>query len=119
MKSIRIAAAAALLLTSGGAFAQSAKDAQCLILSNIFANDTKDANAQKLAEASLYFYLGRISEGATAPQLKTLLDSQAKTIDDKTAGGLMNGCVNGFKSKMDLVQSLAPKQPATPAPTKK
>jgi hypothetical protein len=118
MKSIRIAAAAALLMTSGGALAQSAKDAQCLILSNAFAQDTKDANAQKLAEASMYFYLGRISEGETAAQLKTLLDAQVKTIDEKAAGGLMNNCISGFKAKMDLVQSLAPKQPA-PAPTKK
>jgi hypothetical protein len=114
MKSIRIAVAAALLMTSGGALAQSAKDAQCLILSNAFAQDTKDTNAQKLAEASMYFYLGRIAEGETATQLKTLLDAQAKTIDEKTAGGLMNTCINGFKAKMDLVQSLAPKQPATP-----
>jgi len=114
MKSIRIAVAAALLMTCGGALAQSAKDAQCLILSNAFAQDTKDTNAQKLAEASMYFYLGRIAEGATATQLKTLLDAQAKTIDEKTAGGLMNTCITGFKAKMDLVQSLAPKQPATP-----
>jgi len=120
MKAFRIATAAALLVTSGGAFAQSAKDAQCLILSNVFAQDTKDANAQKLAEASMYFYLGRISEGETAPQLKTLLDTQAKTIDEKSAGGLMNTCISGFKAKMDLVQSLAPKPPAQPAtPPKK
>lgn len=118
MKAFRIAAAAALLMTSGGALAQSAKDAQCLILSNAFAQDAKDTNAQKLAEASMYFYLGRISENATAPQLKTLLDAQVKTIDEKSAGGLMNNCISGFKAKMDLVQSLAPKQPA-PAPTKK
>jgi len=120
MKSIRIAVAAALLMTSGGALAQSAKDAQCLILSNAFAQDTKDTNAQKLAEASMYFYLGRIAEGETATQLKTLLDAQAKTIDEKTAGGLMNTCISGFKAKMDLVQSLAPKPPAQPAtPPKK
>ena len=113
MKALPLAlTAAALMITSSAAAAQSATDAGCILLSNAFSKNAKDANAQKLAEASLYFYLGRIGDHATSAQLKTLFDTQAKTLDDKTAGPMMNACVNGFKSKMDLVQSLSPQPPA-------
>ena len=42
--------------------AQSANDLQCLLVSNAFAKNATDANQQKAAEASLYFYLGRVSD---------------------------------------------------------
>ena len=68
-----LATAAALLMTSAEASAQTATDARCIILSNAFAKAGKDADAQKLAEATLYFYLGRINM-TSGPQLKALLD---------------------------------------------
>jgi hypothetical protein len=113
MKTLRMAFAATMLVASAAASAQSATDARCIVLSNIFAADAKDANAQKLAEASFYFYLGRIGP-LTSAQLKTQLDAQAKTITDATAGNLMNGCIKEFQAKVQLMQSLAP-QPAAPA----
>jgi hypothetical protein len=116
MKAPRIALALALLFTSGAAAAQTASDAQCLLLSNVFAKNTKDANAQKAAEAALYFYLGRISDRASAAQLKTLLEAQAKTITDATAGNLMNACLKNLQSKVELVQSASPQQPAQKTP---
>ena len=118
MKAHRIALALTLLLTSGAAVAQTATDAQCLLLSNVFAKNAKDANAQKAAEAALYFYLGRIGEHATAAQLKTLFDAQGKGITDATAGNLMNACLQNLQSKVQLVQSLAP-APAQGSPATK
>ncbi len=114
MKIARIAIAAALLTASGGAAAQSATDLGCLLISNAFAKDAKDANAQKLAQASVYFYLGRIGTSATAAQLKAQMDAQAKTITQANAGAKMNACVQDFQSKMQLVESLGP-GPAKPA----
>jgi hypothetical protein len=116
----RIVIAAVLLTTSGAAAAQSATDAGCFLLSNAFAQSSKDANAQKAAEAASYFYLGRIGSQATAAQLKTLFDDQAKKITDATAPAMMTACVKELQAKAALVQSLAPKQPAQPAqPPKK
>jgi hypothetical protein len=112
MKPLTIAIAAALLTTSGAAAAQSATDAQCLILSNAFAKGVKDAQQQEAAKAAFYFYLGRIGETATAAQLKALLDTQGKTITEKTAGETMNKCVQGLEAKVELLQSLAPAKPA-------
>lgn len=117
MKAIHAALAAALLASSGAATAQTATDAQCLIVSNAFVGGAKDAEAQKTAEATLYFYLGRVGNNMTSAQLKTLLDAQMKTITDKTAGEAMNKCVAAVQSKVQLMQSLAP--PAATPPAKK
>lgn len=117
MKAVPIALAAALLTTSAAASAQSATDARCIVLSSAFGKESSDTNAQKLAEATFYFYLGRIGATTTAAQLKALVDQQTKTITEAAAPGLMNDCVKGFQTKMQLIQSLAPKEP-TPPPKK-
>ena len=114
MKVTTIAIASALLVSSGAATAQSASDIQCMLLANVFANNAKDANAQKTAEAALYFYLGRVSDSATPAKLKTQLDAQGKTITDATAGSLMNNCVKAIQSKVQMLQSLAPPPPKKP-----
>ena len=112
MKVLKIALAAGLIAGSGAAVAQTATDAQCLLLSNAFAKDAKDAQAQKAAEASVYFYLGRIREQETAAQLKAQLDAASKSITQANAGTLMDGCVKALQGKLDLVQSVAaPEQP--------
>jgi hypothetical protein len=118
MKAIPIALAAALLATGTAASAQSASDARCILLSGVYAKQNQDANAQKIAEASFYFYLGRIGSQATAAQLKTLFDQEAKAITDATAGGLMNNCAKEFQSKVQLVNSLAGPPPAATPPKK-
>jgi hypothetical protein len=107
MKLFSVAVAAALLATSGAAAAQSASDARCILLSSAFAKQNQDANAQKLAEATFYFYLGRIGASATPAQLKTLFESQGKTLSDATAGEGMNTCVKDFQSKVQMLQNLA------------
>lgn len=124
MKFTHIAVAAALLMTGQAATAQSATDAGCIIVSNAYMKAAKEAQAQKLAEASLYFYLGRIKDGTTAAQLKALFDAQAKTINDTTAPNMMNACLKGLQAKAELAQSASPapppqaaqpqKQPTTP-----
>src|SRR6188508_2718898 len=92
MKPLRILAATALLTTGGAAAAQTASDAQCIVVSNVFAAQSKDENAKKIAEASIYFYLGRISNQMTAAQLKALLDAQSKTLTQANAGPIMSKC---------------------------
>ena len=115
MKAIHITLAAALLTTSGAAAAQSANDARCIILANAFAGQSKDANQQKLAEDSLYFYLGRINGQPTTAQMKAVMDAQAKTLTDANAGTLMGECVKAVQAKVQLLQTLAAQsQPSKP-----
>ena len=116
MKALTIAVATALLATGGAAAAQSAGDAQCIVLSNVYASQAKDAGAKEIAEASLYFYLGRIGNSMTAAQLKTLLDAQAKTLTPATAGPAMSKCTAAIQSKVDMLKTIAGS--AKPAPAK-
>ena len=117
MKATRLTLAAALLATGGAATAQTANDARCILLANAFAGQSKDANQKKLAEDSLYFYLGRIDGQPSAAQMKTVMDAQAKTLTDANAGQLMGECVKAVQAKVQLLQTLAA-QSAPPAPTK-
>ena len=118
MKSLRIALAASLLTTAAAASAQSANDARCILLSGVYAKQNQNADAQKLAEATYFFYLGRISATETAAQLKALFDAQAKSITDANAGGVMNNCAKDFQSKIELINSIAGPPPAAAAPKK-
>ena len=115
MKPFPMMLAAALVATSGAAAAQSATDARCIVLATGFANQAKEPNQQKLAEDSLYFYLGRVPGQPTTAQLKANLDQQAKTITDANAGTLMADCLKAIQLKVQLLQSLAPAEPK-PAP---
>jgi len=117
MKAIHVAVASALLAVSSAATAQSATDARCIVLASAFASQSKDANQQKLAEDSLYFYLGRVNGQPTTPQFKAALDAQSKTLTDANAGTLMGECVKAVQAKVQLLQTLAaPPPPATKPP---
>lgn len=117
MKALSLALGAALLASGAGASAQSATDAQCIVLSNAFAAQAKDPKAQKIAEATIYFYLGRIANTMTAPQLKTLLETQGKTLNQQNAGPTMEKCAAAVQAKVSLLESLAPAQPKPAATT--
>jgi hypothetical protein len=115
MKLFSIALAAALLVTGGAAGAQSASDARCIVLATGFAKQAKDANQQKIAEDTLYFYLGRVGSDVNSAEFKAALDAQAKTITDATAGTLMGECVAPVKTRVQLLQSVGtPRPPANP-----
>lgn len=117
MKTTRLAVAAALLVASTAATAQSATDARCILLANAFAGDAKDAKQQKIAEDTLYFYLGRVAGQPTAAQMKAALDEQGKTITDANAGPMMNDCVKPVVAKVQVLQSLSTQsKPAPGAP---
>ena len=119
MKLINTFAAVALVASATAASAQSATDARCILLSNVFAGQSKDANQQKVAEDTLYFYLGRISGQPTTAQMKAAMDAQAKTLTDANAGSLMGECVKAVQAKVQLLQTLAaqsqPQQTKPPA----
>lgn len=111
MRRIASIVAVALIMTSGAASAQTATDAQCLLLSNAFGKNAKDADSQKTAQATVYFYLGRIRDQTTPAQLKALFEQASKTVTQANAGTLMDSCVKAVQSKMDLVQSVGNQQP--------
>ena len=116
MNATRFALAAVLLAASGAAAAQTATDARCILLASNFANQSKDPKQQKIAEDTLYFYLGRINGQPTAAQMKAVMDQQGKTLTDANAGTLMGQCVKPVQAKVQLLQTIAAQsRPAPPA----
>ena len=121
MKVLAAILAGTLLAASAPAAAQSVNDVQCIILGNLFANQGKDAQQQKVAGLAVYFYLGRVKDSMTSAQLKALMESSGKGITDANAGPKMTECVKAIQDKVQLLQSLAPAQavkPGQPQPAK-
>ncbi|QIK96912.1 hypothetical protein G7076_11195 [Sphingomonas sp. HDW15A] len=117
MKALNLALAAALLTTGAAATAQSPSDVQCIVVSNAYAGQAKDANAQKIAEAAIFFYLGRVGNTMTSAQLKAMLDAQTKTLNQQNAGPTMQKCAAAVQAKVELLQGAAP-APVKPAAAK-
>jgi hypothetical protein len=101
-----IAIAAALSVFGSPADAQAGTDVKCLLASNLFANTAKDQKARVLAEASKFYYLGRIFGRLDATQLKTQLLAEQKAITASNAGQVMNGCARQMEAEARLVQTV-------------
>ena len=92
-----IAITVALIASAGPARAQVGNDVKCLLASNLFANSAKDPKVRTSAEASKFFYLGRIYGRLDATQFKTQVLAQQKSITKSNAGQIMNGCARQMK----------------------
>jgi hypothetical protein len=117
MKILASILAVPLLLAGSAASAQTATDAQCLILANAFAKQAKEPQQQKAAEAAVYFYMGRLRDGLTTAQLKGLLDTSSKTITNENAGPKMDECLKAIQTRVELLATLAPAPASNPAQT--
>jgi hypothetical protein len=122
MKLAHIAIAAALIAPAGTAAAQSQSDARCILVANAFSKNSKDANSAKAAEAASYFYLGRVSEGMSAAQLKALFEAASKGLTNENAGSTMEACVKPIQARITMLQSISQSsqaaQPASPTQKK-
>lgn len=85
--------------------------AGCLLVSNAFANGATEDKDKKVAEAALYFFMGRIDERTTSAQLKAQIEQQEHTITNDNAGPLMDACLKLVAAKSQLLASTAPKPP--------
>ena len=86
--------------------AEVGNDVKCLLASNLFANSTKDQKVRVSAEASKFFYLGRIYGRLDATQLKTQMLAQQKSITTSSAGQIMNGCARQMEAGVKMVQAV-------------
>ena len=101
--------AIALSACGSSAQAEAGKDVQCLLASNLFAKASKDPKARAAAEASKFFYLGRVYGHLDASQLKTQMLAQQKLITKSNAASIMNGCARQMDAGAKLVQSVTQK----------
>jgi hypothetical protein len=111
------AAATAAFLAAGPAAAANAEDVRCFMLSNLFAQKAATDQAKKLAQASGFYYLGKL-QGMSDAELRRLIAEQQKQITQATASRDMQTCAKAVQSSGMRIQSFAPPQPA-PAPAQR
>lgn len=92
--------------------APAATTAGCLLVSNAFATGATEEKYRSLAQAALYFFMGRIDDRTTPEQLKSALNEQGRVINKDNASELMNSCLRLVQEKSLLLKSAAqqPKQ---------
>ena len=98
-------ALAAVTLTAQPASAQAVNDVRCLLVSNLFAKAAKEPKAKALAEASKYYFLGKLQGRISSAQLKTRAVAEAKSITPKGAGPVMNACAKQLQGTVISVES--------------
>lgn len=83
-------------------------DANCLLVSNIFAQQSSDAEQKAHAMNVLFYYFGRIDSRTSEAQLKAEL-KQAGSVQftNATASALMNSCVQNMQSRAQMLQSVS------------
>jgi hypothetical protein len=78
----------------------------CLLASNVFAQNETDPKQKTLALQTLYFYLGRIEPQTSPQQFKAALKRTADALKGVSAGPLMNACVRELQTKAEMLQSV-------------
>lgn len=83
-------------------------DANCLLVSNIFAQQSTDATQKAHAGNVLFYYFGRLDSRTTEAQMKAEL-KQAGSIQftPDTASALMNNCVQNMQSRAQVLQNVS------------
>ena len=100
------AIAIALSACGSSAQAQAGNDVQCLLASNLFAKASKGPKARAAAEASKFFYLGRVYGRLNAAQLRTQMLAQQKLITPGNASSIMNSCARQVDAAAKMVQAV-------------
>ena len=107
MSRIALLAIGALALTAVPASAQTPNDVRCLLVSNVFAKAGKAEKERKIAEATMYFYLGRIAGRFSDAQLKAAFDAQQKAIKGMNGAPIMTACARNMTTSASKVQTLS------------
>ena len=105
-RSTLIVLAAILGSIAGPAASQAADDVQCLMVSNFFAKSASDANARKVAEATTYYFLGRVAGRMSESQLRASLASQQNALKRANMSLLMQRCARTVRVSAEQVQTL-------------
>lgn len=88
------------------ASAQAPNDVQCLMVSNFYAKSASDANARKVAEATTYFFLGRVAGRMNESQLRASLAAQQNALKRVDMNTVMQRCARTVRVSAEQVQSL-------------
>lgn len=103
------AAVAALLAAfAGRSAAQAPADASCLLVSNIFAKQSTDANQKARAENVLFYYFGRLDGRLSESQLKGALKAAGSSaLTPQSVTTLMNNCARNMETRGQALQNIS------------
>ena len=83
-------------------------DANCLLVSNVFAQQSTDATQKAHAANVLLYYFGRLDARATEAQMKAELKQAGSTqFTAETASALMHSCAQNMQSRAQVLQSIS------------
>jgi hypothetical protein len=112
MKSASIVSAALAALASVAPTQAAAQnmgsDVRCLIVSNLFAKNAKEAKARTLASSVRLFYGGRVS-ALSAAQIQSAVVAQQKQVTSANAGTTMNACAQSMDQALRKIQAAGQK----------
>lgn len=81
-------------------------DATCLLVSNIFAQQSTDATQKAHAGNVFFYYFGRLDARATEAQWKNELKQAGTTqFTAESASALMNSCVQNMQARAQVLQN--------------
>ena len=81
-------------------------DANCLLVSNIFAQQSTDATQKAHAGNVFFYYFGRIDARTSEAQLKAELKQAGATqFTNESASALMNSCVQNMQARAQVLQN--------------
>ena len=105
-RSTLLVLAAMLGSIAGPAAAQATDDVQCLMVSNFYAKSASDTNARKVAEATTYYFLGRVAGRMNEAQLRASMASQQNALKRVNMNLLMQRCARTVRVSAEQVQAL-------------
>ena len=100
--------AAAAGLAAPAAAQNMNNDVRCLIVSNLFAKNAKEAKARTLASSVRLFYGGRVS-ALSAAQIQAGVVAQQKQLTPANIGTTMNGCARSMDQALKKIQAVGQK----------
>lgn len=93
-------------MVAGPALAQSNNDVRCVLASNAATKVSKSVNEQRVAEATMHFYLGRIDGKYDSARLQAAFATQLKTLTGKNIGPTMQACYAYAQQRMQFVRGV-------------
>lgn len=112
-----IGAVAAAFAVATPVAAQSVdSDVRCLLAANVFARAEKDAAKRQISMAASVFYLGRLDARISNEQLKSAVQSQAKSMPASSLGPTMTACVKRLTDKGVAMRAFAAGPTGAPPP---
>ena len=115
------AALAAMAIAAPVAAQTVDSDVRCLLAANVFARAEKDPGKRQLSMAASVFYLGRLDARISNEQLKTAVQSAAKSMPASSLGPTMTSCAKRLTDKGLAMRAFAvgPNGAAPPPPPAK